>query len=225
MPTTLTLMDRLRIESRVWALDQQLYDLPRRQRIATRREVRSNLVSAAQSVGTRQALTNLGTTRQLAEEYLTAQYGPAPRASWLSAGVFMLTAVLVLTSILSDAAQAFADGVLAASPDATGASAGPVSPISKATSSTRSATATSSSSVAHSLRSRTSSWPSEPSPWAASGGSSRAGAEPGSQPTTSDALHHRSPRMARTRGSAGGDVLSPAVHRPISLLRRAWRRR
>lgn len=121
MPTNLTLMDRLRIESRVWALDQQLYDLPRKQRIATRREVRSNLVSAAQRVGTRQALTNLGTTRQLAEEYLTAQYGPAPRASWLSAGIFLMTAVLVLTSILTDAANAFADGLIAASPDATGA--------------------------------------------------------------------------------------------------------
>ena len=120
MPTNLTLVDRLRIESRVWALDQQLYDLPRRQRIATRREVRSNLVAAAQSVGTRQALANLGTTRQLAEEYLTARYGPAPRASWWSAAIFLLTAVLVLTSILSDAAQAFADGLLAASPDASG---------------------------------------------------------------------------------------------------------
>ena len=60
MPTNLTLVDRLRIEGRVWALDQQLYDLPRKQRIATRREVRSNLVSAAQSVGTRQALQTSG---------------------------------------------------------------------------------------------------------------------------------------------------------------------
>ena len=78
MPTNLNLVDRLRIEGRVWALDQQLYDLPRQRRISTRREVRSNFVSAAQSVGTRQAFANLGTTRQLADEYLTAQYGPAP---------------------------------------------------------------------------------------------------------------------------------------------------
>jgi hypothetical protein len=120
MPTNLALVDRLRIESRVWALDQQLYDLPRQQRIATRREVRSNLVSAAHSVGTRQALANLGTTRELAEGYLTARYGPAPRASWLSAAVFLLTAVLFLTSILTDAARAFSDGLVAASPDASG---------------------------------------------------------------------------------------------------------
>jgi hypothetical protein len=120
MPTRLTLADRLRIEGRVWALDQHLYDLPHKQRVATRREVRSNVVSASQSVGTRTALANLGTTRQLAQEYLTAQYGPAPRASWWSAAAFLLTATLILTSILFDAARAFADGLLAASPHATG---------------------------------------------------------------------------------------------------------
>lgn len=120
MPTKLNLMDRFRIEGRVWSLDQQLYDLPRKRRIATRREVRSNLVSAAQNVGTRQALTNLGTSRELAAEYLTAQFGPAPRASWTAAAVFLLTAVLILTSILFDAAQAFADGLVAASSHASG---------------------------------------------------------------------------------------------------------
>ncbi len=120
MPTNLTLLDRLRIEGRVWSLDQQLYDLPRRQRIATRREVRSNVVSAAESVGARKALANLGTTRELAEEYLQAQFGSAPRASWWSASIFLLTSVLVLTSILTSAAQAFGDGIVAASPHATG---------------------------------------------------------------------------------------------------------
>ena len=120
MATNLTLLDRLRIEGRVWALDQQLYDLPRRQRIATRQEVRGNLVTAAESVGTGEALANLGTTRELAAEYLTAQYGPAPRASWLSAAVFVLTAVLLLTSILTDATNAYSHGLIAASPNATG---------------------------------------------------------------------------------------------------------
>jgi hypothetical protein len=120
MPTNLTLLQRLRIEGRVWALDQQLYDLPRQQRIATRRDVRSNLVSAAQTVGTRAALANLGTTRELAEEYLTAQYGPGPRASWLGAAVFLMTTVLILTSILTDASNAFGDGLVATSPHATG---------------------------------------------------------------------------------------------------------
>jgi hypothetical protein len=120
MPTNLTFWDRLRIEGRVWALDQQLYDLPRKRRIATRREVRSNLTSAAQSVGLRRALANLGTTRELAEEYLEAQFGPSPRASWTGAALFLLAGVLVLTSLLSDSAQAFADGLLAASPHATG---------------------------------------------------------------------------------------------------------
>ena len=120
MTHKLSIVDRIRIESRVWSLDQQLYDLPRKQRIATRREVRSNLVTAAQSVGTGQALANLGSTRQLAEEYLQAEFGPAPRASWLSAAIFLLTAALVLTSIFTDAAHGFADGVRAANPNAAG---------------------------------------------------------------------------------------------------------
>lgn len=120
MATNLTLLDRLRIEGRVWSLDQQLYDLPRRQRIATRQEVRGNLLSAAETVGTRDALAHLGTTRELAAEYLTAQYGPAPRASWLSAAVFLLTTVLILTSVLTSATNAFSNGLLAASPNVTG---------------------------------------------------------------------------------------------------------
>ncbi len=53
MSDALTWMDRLRIERVVWALDQRLYDLPRRSRIAKRREVRQNLLTAAQDIGTR----------------------------------------------------------------------------------------------------------------------------------------------------------------------------
>jgi hypothetical protein len=120
VPIKLAVLDRIRIESRVWSLDQQLYDLPRKQRIATRRETRSNLVSAAQKVGARQALANLGSSRQLAEDYLQAEFGPAPRASWVSAGIFLFTAALVLTSLLSEAAHGFADGVLAGDSHASG---------------------------------------------------------------------------------------------------------
>ena len=56
-----TWLDRLRIERAVWSLDQRLYDLPRRTRIETRREVRQNLLTGARDVGTTQALRNLGT--------------------------------------------------------------------------------------------------------------------------------------------------------------------
>lgn len=112
--------DRLRIERAVWALDQRLYDLPRRSRIAKRREVRMNLIAAAHDVGTRDALGHLGDSRQLAAEYLAAELGEGPRHSWVAAAVFLLTAQLVLTSMLADAAMAFGDGVTAANPGATG---------------------------------------------------------------------------------------------------------
>jgi hypothetical protein len=120
MTHSVNVLDRLRIERVVWSLDQQLYELPRKSRIATRREVRDNLHEAARNVGTQQALAGVGSTRELASEYLTAQFGSGPRASWLSAGVFLFTAVLVLTSLLFDAAAAFGDGVLAGDPDASG---------------------------------------------------------------------------------------------------------
>ena len=48
MAHRLTWVDRLRIERVVWMLDQRLYDIPRESRIAHRREVRQNLLSAAQ---------------------------------------------------------------------------------------------------------------------------------------------------------------------------------
>ena len=52
MNRTLGWIDRLRIERVVWALDQRLYDLPRKSRIAKRREVRENLLTAAADIGT-----------------------------------------------------------------------------------------------------------------------------------------------------------------------------
>jgi hypothetical protein len=119
MPTV-SWFDRLRIEKVVWSLDQQLYDLPRKARIATRREVRQNLLTAAQDVGAPEALRRLGGSQQLAAEYLSAELGDEPRPSWIAATTFLLTGQLLLTSLLSEAAFAFRDGVLAAEPGATG---------------------------------------------------------------------------------------------------------
>ena len=104
----------------VWSLDQRLYDLPRRQRIALRRELRENLLDAAADIGTDQALRDIGRTSVLAQEYLEAGLGPGPRHSWLAAGVFLLTTTLVLTSVLFDAANAYGDGILAGNPSADG---------------------------------------------------------------------------------------------------------
>jgi hypothetical protein len=112
--------DRLRIEWHVWILDQRLYDLPRASRIARRRELRENLQIAAQDVGLRQALANLGNGRVLADEYLQAEFGNAPRASWTAAAVFLCTALLVCLSLLTEAVNAFSKGVVAGDPSATG---------------------------------------------------------------------------------------------------------
>ena len=120
MHHALTWMDRLRIERAVWTLDQRLYDLPRKARIGRRRELRGNLVTAAEDVGVGAALRNLGDSRQLASEYLAAQFGDGARPSWYAAAAFLLTGQLVLTSLLSDAAIAFAHGIATANPHATG---------------------------------------------------------------------------------------------------------
>jgi hypothetical protein len=120
MPHTTTWIDRLRIERAVWMLDQRLYDLPRRSRIAKRREVRANLITAADDVGATTALKNLGNSRRLAAEYVAAEFGDEPRPTWLAAAVFFLTGQLVFTSILSESAFAFRDGITASNPSATG---------------------------------------------------------------------------------------------------------
>jgi len=120
MPHMTTLFDRLRIERAVWMLDQRLYDLPRKSRIAKRREVRANLITAANDVGATTALRHLGNSRQLAAEYLSAEFGDEPRPSWMAAALFLFTGQLVLTSVLSDASFAYRDGIKAADPTATG---------------------------------------------------------------------------------------------------------
>ena len=120
MPHAISWIDRLRIERVVWMLDQRLYDLPRRSRIAKRREVRENLRAAAQDVGATEALGNLGDSRRLAADYISAEFGDEPRPSWITAAVFLLTGQLVLTSLLAAAANAYADGVAAGDPHVTG---------------------------------------------------------------------------------------------------------
>jgi hypothetical protein len=120
MPHPLTWRDRARIERVVWALDQRLYDLPRASRIATRREVRQNLITAARDVGARAALKQLGGTGELASEYLTAEYGEGPRHSWIAACVFLVGFPVVLIALLGEASLGFGHGITAADPHATG---------------------------------------------------------------------------------------------------------
>jgi hypothetical protein len=120
MAHKLTWIDRVRIERVVWSLDQRLYDIPREPRIAHRREVRQNLLSAAQDIGTTAALRNIGTTAQLAAAYLAAEFGDRPRHSWIAALLWAATSMLVVTAVLADAANGFASGIVAANPHATG---------------------------------------------------------------------------------------------------------
>jgi hypothetical protein len=120
MTRQLSITDRLRLERVVWVLDQRIYDLPWRRRIAIRREVRENLRTAAADVGAEQAVRNIGSVGDLAGGYRDAQFGGRPGPSWLAASLFVFTTLLVLQSILTDAANAFADGVLTANPDVSG---------------------------------------------------------------------------------------------------------
>lgn len=120
MPHTVNWLGRLRIERLVWSLDQQLYDLPQRSRVAKRREVRANLLAAAGDVGTTEALRRLGSSRQLAEEYLTAELGEGPRHSWIAAAYFCLTTPLLLNYFLGEADAAYQQGVTAVNPHITG---------------------------------------------------------------------------------------------------------
>jgi hypothetical protein len=120
MARQLTWFDRLRIERVVWVLDQRLYDIPRSARIAHRRELRENLQTAARDVGAGAALRNIGGSSRLAASYVAAEFGDRPRHSWTAAVLWAATSLLVVTAILSDAANGFAAGIAAGSPHVSG---------------------------------------------------------------------------------------------------------
>jgi hypothetical protein len=119
--STLAWQDRLRIERTVWAFDHRLQDLPRKSRVARRRELRDNLQSATEDVGAAAAVRQLGDRRQLAAGYLAAEYGDwQPRPSWTSAAAGAVLFYLLLTWLLEAGSSAFRSGVLTGQPGATG---------------------------------------------------------------------------------------------------------
>lgn len=120
MPHTVTLIGRMRIERLVWALDQRLYDLPTKSRVACRREVRQNLLAAAQEAGTTEALRRIGSSQALAREYLSAEYGDRPRHSWISAASVAALLPLLFTSITGSVATGNEAAITAVDPHATG---------------------------------------------------------------------------------------------------------
>jgi hypothetical protein len=120
MPHAVTLIGRMRIERLVWALDQRLYDLPTRSRVAYRREVRQNLLTAAQEAGTTEALRRIGSSQALAREYLSAEYGDRPRHSWISAAVVAVLIPLLLMFIMGTETTENRAAITAVDPHATG---------------------------------------------------------------------------------------------------------
>jgi hypothetical protein len=125
MPYDVGFADRLRIERLVWMLDQQLYDLPSKTRVATRREVRANLLEAARDVGTTEALRRVGGSTQLARQYLEGEFGEGPRHSWVTAAYVCALFPLLLNYVLAEAAYAFQAGVTATDPHVTGSFVAP----------------------------------------------------------------------------------------------------
>ena len=119
-PRQPNLLDRIRIEGLVWSLDQRLYDLPRRSRIAKRREVRANLLEAARDHGTREALRRVGGSQALAREYLGAEFGDRPHHSWTGAAYFAALVPLFLGFGLTEVSNAYAKALTAVHPAASG---------------------------------------------------------------------------------------------------------
>lgn len=107
MPRKLTMLDRIRIDRLVWALDQRLYDLPRHSRIAKRREVRANLLEAAADHGAREALRRIGSSSALAREYLGAEFDDRPHHSWMAAAYFAALTPLFIGFGLNEVSDAY----------------------------------------------------------------------------------------------------------------------
>jgi hypothetical protein len=120
MTSNPTRIDRLRIEWTVWAFEYRLINMPHRLRVAKRREMRADLHAAAADVGTAEALRQLGSLRQLAAEYLDAQYGEhGPRPTFWR-GITGMVLLLPIMFALEDLGKwSFLDGVRAI-PHATG---------------------------------------------------------------------------------------------------------
>jgi hypothetical protein len=111
MPPKVSRLDRIRIERLIWTLDQRLYDLPRKSRIAKRREIRANLLEAAADHGVREALRRIGGSGDLAREYLGAEFGDRPHHSWTAAACFAALVPLFLSGALSEVADAYSQGL------------------------------------------------------------------------------------------------------------------
>jgi hypothetical protein len=80
----LTAADRWRIRRTVRSFAGMINNLPGARRREIRRELHANLTASARDVGVDEAIRSLGSLRHLAAEYLDAEFGSAPRPSWVS---------------------------------------------------------------------------------------------------------------------------------------------
>lgn len=113
----LTWSDKVRIERVVWTLDWLLQDLPGRRRRDIRRDLRANLRAAAGDVGAAAAIRNLGRLRDVAADYLTAEYGEGAVRPTVMRGIgWMVVTEIVLAGIVIVAFVAFLAGLRAAAP-------------------------------------------------------------------------------------------------------------
>jgi hypothetical protein len=116
---TLTWKDRMRIERAVWTLNSYLRNLPRKSRIAKRRELRVNLRAASADVGANEALRRLGNVRTMAVEYLVNEYG-GPGPSWIVATYVLFAGYFFMIWLVNARIAAFKVGAIAANSHLTG---------------------------------------------------------------------------------------------------------
>jgi hypothetical protein len=116
---TLTWKDRMRIERVVWTLDSYLRNMPRKSRIAKRRELRVNLRAASADVGANEALRRLGNVRTMAVEYLVTEYG-GPGPSWIASTYVLFAASYFMFWFVNARIDSFKVGAIAANPHLTG---------------------------------------------------------------------------------------------------------
>lgn len=106
MAQPLTSADRWRIRRTVRSFDTMINDLPGARRREIRRELHTNLTASADDVGADEAIRSLGSLRVLAADYLDAEFGAAPRPSWVSGlrwamGVLYTFLVVLFTGVIS----------------------------------------------------------------------------------------------------------------------------
>lgn len=116
MPPALTTADRWRIRRTVRSFNNMINDLPGARRREIRRELHANLTASANDVGADEAIRRLGSLRHLAAEYLDAEFGSAPRPSWVSGLRWAMVLAYTFLVVLFTGMLSFGAGLQAGDP-------------------------------------------------------------------------------------------------------------